>query len=382
MAYQMINEQLRGGSVNPENEALVANIQSAIDKGRTDEDVVVFRGMRIGASDLRALSPGDVFNDKAFVSTSLQRNVATTFASGGSNSAVVQISLPAGSRCVGIAGGESEVLLSANSSFRFDGVDTSSGQRVFKMTYIGTDPHNTGTLSKSLSDGAPASKFEWRDGDITIIRRGGVRKYSDDQPRDDHGRWGSGEGEGTVKAEALKFMQGHLDAFKAAGGTIRNVGVNSAACRELLEQAQGMKSVLQSADQRTREGAAYTIDALSDFGYADKRVLVAVTADGVVAAALDFRKSSDSLDINELGSMRLLPGAATALEVELATLAAKSGLQVDSTATGDAVPYHQLIGRTMPGVKAGDEVNPDNGRLYESYWTKEQCAEIARTVKQ
>jgi hypothetical protein len=125
--YIRINSNLRsdfmpGGHLGD----AVRGIDSAISKSSAPSDVVVYRGMSEDAKHVySALKPGDVFHDKAFMSTSANKTVALdNFANGG---AVFHITVPKGSPAipmtkVGYHSSEREVLLPRGSRIRIDQV--------------------------------------------------------------------------------------------------------------------------------------------------------------------------------------------------------------------------------------------------------------------
>jgi hypothetical protein len=69
-----------------------------------------------------------------------------------------------------------------------------------------------------------------------------------------------------------------------------------------------------------------------------------------------------------LGSNNSTSGIATALEVEVARLAAKNDTPVWSEATSDAENFHTLMGRTL---------TPPEIDLTASRWTAEEAKAIA-----
>ncbi len=77
--YEAINSQLRDGFDNG-MEREIAAIDDAIENFRTPESLVVYRGLRGDpAQILKVLDAGDTIEDPAFISSSLERSVASRF---------------------------------------------------------------------------------------------------------------------------------------------------------------------------------------------------------------------------------------------------------------------------------------------------------------
>jgi hypothetical protein len=137
-----INAHLRGYSpgIDPsarlkgERATVQANLDSAIDKSSLPENLMAFRGISSdGWSRFEDLKPGDTFEDKGYVSTTLNRNIATQFARVDGPAGGVMIALlPKGIKALPLdvmltQDAEREVLLPRNSKFRVREVNEDIG---------------------------------------------------------------------------------------------------------------------------------------------------------------------------------------------------------------------------------------------------------------
>ena len=259
---------------------------------------------------------------------------------------------------------------------------------------------NTGIYKNAKSeDPDPDKRLAWLWDEID-----GVKKYSDDQPRDDDGRFASG-GE---DAPHIAYIRGAVEAFRQAGGTIELVNRTneksdphvkkvkieiSAAASAVLEKKEdledritelrekiddestprkektGLRDELKEAKAQLKEitvverGSSHAFTATQTDAY--NLFFVARTASGEVAAVGSFRHGA-YLGVGYIGSFYRMPGAATAIEHEFAAYAAKNNLRLESVyeQNKQTRDYHLRIGRTL-------------GREQSSEWSKEQCAEIA-----
>ena len=255
--YKGMNRDLRGERETVDSNIVMRDVQAAIDANTINENAVVFRGTTDANLTVQILSmaPGETFTDKGFVSTSLVRGVGEQFSS--QRGMVFQMAVPEGSHAVGLVGGEGELLLGANSKFRLESVDTSGKIPVAKITYVGADPHMTGTFKKAKrGDVKDGGKFGWTADCITIQRKPSKAKKStqiiwksvgfghetivwkewnpDDHPRGEGGRFGSGGSEpgsapeGEVTPNADKAANSHGEVRKAIEGDLTNSqGANS-----------------------------------------------------------------------------------------------------------------------------------------------------------
>jgi hypothetical protein len=132
-----LNHCLRHGELTSEDHESIRSLDSAIDKGEIDRDVVLYRGTNMADAD--NLHAGDVLSDEGYVSTSALERVASgeVFCQPHEPGAVLmEIEVPRGSRAAFpetlIDFGESEVLLPRGSSFRVLSVspDEDVGKRI------------------------------------------------------------------------------------------------------------------------------------------------------------------------------------------------------------------------------------------------------------
>lgn len=127
--YTNINGWLRDGMSEhrgSEMKDLVSHLDSAIDKSRTDKDMTVYRsGGRLGGTAYKhyaGLAPGDMFSDKAYLSTTAKSNAADQFPFG----VKIEIAVPKGSRAAAIPSEkphEAEVLLPRGAKLRVDKIE-------------------------------------------------------------------------------------------------------------------------------------------------------------------------------------------------------------------------------------------------------------------
>jgi len=134
--HDWINGSLRGKLEGGTNTAeTVAHLDSAMGKSNTDRDLVVYRGMQSKSLQNKftgfggkSFEPGQVFTDKGFVSTSLDRGVATSFAGSKQqpHGVVFEILVPKGFHALAQRREPmeevAEVILPRNSKFRYVGV--------------------------------------------------------------------------------------------------------------------------------------------------------------------------------------------------------------------------------------------------------------------
>lgn len=147
-------------------------LDSAISKGHLAQDMQLYRGIGYPVpDDIAKLKPGDIFTDKGYVSTSASVKTANEISLGAYLSGDVQpdakagmvaiINAPKGTNAAVVPGdpmlgGQYEVILPRGSSFRVVAAKKDS----IVLNYIPP--------------------------------KADLKKYSDDQPRDDHGRWTDG----------------------------------------------------------------------------------------------------------------------------------------------------------------------------------------------
>jgi hypothetical protein len=95
--YADMNRALRTGNVPAGEQERIETLRKALERGKLEEDITVFRGVRRLADlgvDAAKLGHGDLIREKAFVSTSLKPSVSQGFGGGG---ALFRIRMPAGS---------------------------------------------------------------------------------------------------------------------------------------------------------------------------------------------------------------------------------------------------------------------------------------------
>lgn len=101
--YAEINGSLRQGKVNANVASWIKGLDSAISKVFLPTSVLLFRGAQV--KDIGNLEVGDVFQDKGFVSTSLDPNTAWEFTPADAGSVLIGIQTPQGTNvCKGQAG--------------------------------------------------------------------------------------------------------------------------------------------------------------------------------------------------------------------------------------------------------------------------------------
>jgi hypothetical protein len=203
----------------------------------------------------------------------------------------------------------------------------------------------------------------------------------EDHPRGEGGRFGEGDGNDgvdspgkTLDSDAARFIEGSAAKFYAAGGTIETYprGRNVSGMRETISQQwDDLKAAMPPEDDRTDEqwrlldGYRYMTEAIKDYENDAGQLHVAMDEEGnpVAVISYEINKEDGELAIGNLGSSGRMPGAATALEHEVAWSAVLAGVGVYSTCTQDSRPYHELIGRTVTGKT--------------SRWSAEQCEKIS-----
>jgi hypothetical protein len=219
--YHRINESLRNKEIEdaqvragfrPEVEQHIKNLDNAIaSQVPTTSTTTVYRG--ITGDFIKDLKEGDVFTDKAFLSVSAEKNSAYQFAGMldaffNGEKATISITVPAGTKMLNVEDvlksndadwieqGEQERLLARNTSLRIDRV----GEPDFNHA---------------------------REIEATLITSNKSIKYSEDQERDDHGRWTDGGGSGLGTKED-PFKTTNVEAAARALGEGKYVQLDSA----------------------------------------------------------------------------------------------------------------------------------------------------------
>lgn len=128
--YRAINGLLRGtmsakelkeeGLTKAEVKKWTKTLEDAFEHTRTKEDMVLYRGFANNISV--GLNPGDIIEDKGFVSTSSEEKRAVGFGRT-RDSTILQIYVPKGSKAMSVKelsgfAAEEEILLNKNSKFR------------------------------------------------------------------------------------------------------------------------------------------------------------------------------------------------------------------------------------------------------------------------
>ena len=187
---------------------------------------------------------------------------------------------------------------------------------------------------------------------------------------------------GKPKPSPIPFFQQNLKEFYESGGKVERydsqnkVDALLAEVREKLHPGEA-KDVVDEAhtpEERKAQGIRFIEEAVREhLGHIkvlgkDSQLLVARDKDGNIVSAVNVEpfqsNDGEKLSIGYLGSTKNAHGAATALEEQVAQLAAEKGIGVTSVPTVDSRPYHKKIGRSFNYRGA-------------SYWTPEECKAIA-----
>jgi len=234
-----------------------------------------------------------------------------------------------------------------------------------------------------------------------------VQKYSPDQPRDSHGRFGSNdEANSSERYPAhIEFIARQLKIFLAAGGTVgictspievRDTRDESQRIRKSLseqlrsitdesfpstdEERNGLSKEYQQIGRLTSGATMLTSACDQAINYPGSTdLLVARDSTGKIVAGIsvigekNILQTEQIVSVGYLGSYQRVPGAATALQyaltllVEQASSALGEKLSLYSSCTSDSRAYHELIGR---------QVN-----FIDSKWKPNQISEIASSVE-
>lgn len=140
-AYGFINGILRGHIDPGRNPAAgralsyLPHLDSAIAKGRTTEPLVVYRGLA-SAGLYAKLMIGDTVQERGYLSTSFDREVALSFAS----ELLLEIEVPVGTPAalMGLLGrpGEAELLLARRTLLGMKAASMRDGMRVLLVTVM------------------------------------------------------------------------------------------------------------------------------------------------------------------------------------------------------------------------------------------------------
>lgn len=138
--YGPINRGLRDGDLDKEDAETVKRLDGILSRGKVPEDMIVFRGI----SDPEVLGDlkgwqGKIFEDRAYVSTTLAPEIAERFA----DAALFRIRVPKGAKAGYIGavfeeedGGEQELLLPRGTKIKINGYGEKEGRVVIEAEVI------------------------------------------------------------------------------------------------------------------------------------------------------------------------------------------------------------------------------------------------------
>jgi len=189
-------------------------------------------------------------------------------------------------------------------------------------------------------------------------------------------QWETGEGDSPIS-----FIQRNIKEFYDAGGRITALsGYRTSAIQKVNDEITKLKKKeYESMPKRQQLGIDLMGAAVKDVkgkiydedpDIKECYLLVARDKDKNLAAVVsvsvkETEKYGNYVDVGYLGSTGKVPGAATAIEEQIAQIANDRGLPVQSKYIPDSKPYHQLLGRSL---------EPDNKW---SKWNEEQARQIA-----
>ena len=137
-AASNLNPALRGGkSLNASHAKMTEALDSAIQKSELPHDVTVYRGLSSAASKMAFFAtPGSVFSDKAYASTTVDKAVGKRIGEGG---VLLEIKLRKGTKALPIDGlsrypEERELLLPRNTSYKIKSKTWDAGNKAWKLT--------------------------------------------------------------------------------------------------------------------------------------------------------------------------------------------------------------------------------------------------------
>lgn len=222
--------------------------------------------------------------------------------------------------------------------------------------------YETGESGGSVSPDAKqfitdsASKFFSKGGKVTFYDCKSSQDSYDKFPS----LWGVGKGEG-----------GENDYSKGQAAKIDRALASSEKKLENTTDPEMKTQVL-----RITNGYRMMEDTLNDFMSSGGKMIVATDKNDQICAIMRIGNTDakGNVYIPELGSTNKVPGAATAIQYELAKYASENGWGVTATAGRGAEGYHQAIGRTTTPT---GQIGEDGYVWNSSSWTPQQCAEIA-----
>lgn len=121
-------------------------MQKAFASAATSDPINVFRG--VNGAQFANLKPGESFTDKAYTSTSTNKDTANVFSGYGDSQAILNIEVPKGSRAISAESfsafkgnngkGEGEIILDRNGKYEVTKVDppTKGKPRVIHVKYV------------------------------------------------------------------------------------------------------------------------------------------------------------------------------------------------------------------------------------------------------
>lgn len=119
--YQDVNDYLNGKFAGYENtDEQITNIDNAMSKYTLEQDIITYRG--VNAKYYSEYKEGQVIEEKMYYSTSLNENIAKTFADDKENPMIAEIRVPRDTNCIYIGDNteyefEAELLLARNLSY-------------------------------------------------------------------------------------------------------------------------------------------------------------------------------------------------------------------------------------------------------------------------
>jgi hypothetical protein len=158
-----LNFLLRASKINETEDQLIAKLDEMIDKNRLSENLILHRyypkGLPAVEDKLRDLRPGDVFIDKAFMSTTVvpKEQMASEIHESPNLWGELKILADEGSKAAYLGINDYEVLLARNSTLEYVGHDPDDGSEVFRLRqdkaevqHERPDQQTQGTTEKTL----------------------------------------------------------------------------------------------------------------------------------------------------------------------------------------------------------------------------------------
>ncbi|EIA26443.1 ADP-ribosyltransferase domain protein SFB Type-2, partial [Candidatus Arthromitus sp. SFB-5] len=119
--YSVINASLQSGDISDDIWDKVKNIDSAIERFKLDEDIIVYRGTKMDY--YKGIRVGDIIEPKMFFSTSFLEYIAQDFADQLNNPVMLEIRVPKETKSIYVGlnssvGNEAELLLSRHLKYK------------------------------------------------------------------------------------------------------------------------------------------------------------------------------------------------------------------------------------------------------------------------